>query len=103
MISPRTILLRMLSPCPTMWASPEIWLLGSSTFGAQMAASLGVGYAFAHHISPENAMVAMRTYRSQFEPSQYLDRPYAIITAAVICAETDEEAERLASSVALAI
>jgi luciferase family oxidoreductase group 1 len=68
-----------------------------------MAASLGLGYAFAHHINPENAVEAMRSYRSHFQPSQYLDQPYAIICAAAICAESNEEAERLASSVALAI
>ncbi len=82
---------------------PDIWLLGSSAFGSQMAASLGLGYAFAHHINPENAVAALRGYRTQFKPSKYLDRPYAIITTAVICAESNEEAERLASSVALAI
>lgn len=82
---------------------PEVWLLGSSAFGSQMAASLGVGYAFAHHISPENAIPALRGYRNQFQPSKYLDKPYAIITTAVICADTSEEAEWLASSIALAI
>jgi luciferase family oxidoreductase group 1 len=68
-----------------------------------MAASLGVGYAFAHHINPENAVAALRGYRNQFKASKYLKQPYAIIATAVICAETTEEAERLASSVALAI
>jgi luciferase family oxidoreductase group 1 len=82
---------------------PEIWLLGSSATGSQMAASLGVGYAFAHHINPENAVEAMRGYRAHFQPSKYMDQPYAIICASVICAETNEEAERLATSVALAI
>jgi luciferase family oxidoreductase group 1 len=82
---------------------PEIWLLGSSASGSQIAAELGVGYAFAHHIVPENAVAAMRAYRMQFQPSKYLDRPYAILSTAVICAETNEEAEYLASSVALAI
>lgn len=82
---------------------PDIWMLGSSENGAQMAASLGLGFAFAHHINPQNALSAMRAYRMGFQPSKYLDRPYAIISMAVICAETNEEAERLASSVALAI
>lgn len=82
---------------------PQIWLLGSSAFGSQMAASLGLGYAFAHHINPENALAALRSYRNQFKPSEYLSQPYAILTVAAICAETTEEAERLASSVALAI
>jgi luciferase family oxidoreductase group 1 len=82
---------------------PEIWLLGSSAKGSQMAASLGLGYAFAHHINPENALAALRGYRTQFVPSKYLNKPYAILTSAVICAETNEEAEFLAASVALAI
>lgn len=82
---------------------PQIWLLGSSAVGSQLAASLGVGYAFAHHINPENALAALRNYRSHFKPSEYLSKPYAILTVAAICAETNEEAERLASSVALAI
>jgi luciferase family oxidoreductase group 1 len=94
---------RAVTAMPNDVGFPEIWLLGSSASGSQMAASLGVGYAFAHHIVPENAVVAMRAYRSQFEPSKYLDRPYAILATAVICAETNEEAEYLASSVALAI
>ncbi len=82
---------------------PEIWMLGSSANGAQVAASLGVAFAFAHHINPQNAVVAMRTYREQFQPARALAQPYALIATAVICAETDEEAERLAASVALAI
>jgi luciferase family oxidoreductase group 1 len=82
---------------------PSLWLLGSSTFSSQMAASLGLGFAFAHHINPENALAALQGYRQQFQPSAYLEQPYAILTVALICAETTELAERLASSVALAI
>ena len=82
---------------------PDIWLLGSSANGSEMAASLGVGFAIAHHINPQNAVAAMQTYRANFKPSQYLAQPCALIACSLICAETDEEAERLASSVALAI
>jgi luciferase family oxidoreductase group 1 len=82
---------------------PTIWLLGSSAFGSQLAASLGVGYAFAHHINPENALAALQGYRQHFKPSNYLAQPYSILTVALICAETTEEAEQLASSVALSI
>jgi luciferase family oxidoreductase group 1 len=82
---------------------PDIWLLGSSANGSEMAASLGVAYAFAHHINPQNAIPALRTYRANFKPSKYLEQPYAVIACAVICADTDEEAEWLASSVALSI
>lgn len=94
---------RAVTAMPNDVGFPDIWLLGSSANGAEMAASLGVGFAFAHHIVPENAVPAMRAYRQHFKPSQSLEKPYAIISAAVICAETNEEAERLASSVALAI
>ena len=94
---------RAVTAMPNDVGFPEIWLLGSSPNGAEMAAELGVGFAFAHHINPQNALAAMRTYHSHFKPSQYLEQPYAIICAAVICAETNEQAEWLASSVALAI
>jgi luciferase family oxidoreductase group 1 len=94
---------RAVTAMPNDVGFPDIWLLGSSANGAEMAASLGVGFAFAHHIVPENAVPAMRAYRQHFKPSQSLEKPYAVISAAVICAETNEEAERLASSVALAI
>lgn len=94
---------RAVTAMPNDVGFPDIWLLGSSANGAEMAASLGVGFAFAHHIVPENAVPAMRAYRQHFKPSQSLEKPYSIISAAVICAETNEEAERLASSVALAI
>src|SRR5690606_4099223 len=88
---------------PNYVGFPEIWLLGSSATGSQMAASLDVGYAFAHHINTDNAVDDMRTYRAHFQPSKHLEQAYAPICASVICAETNEEAERLASSVALAI
>ncbi|MCC6453701.1 MAG: LLM class flavin-dependent oxidoreductase [Caldilineaceae bacterium] len=94
---------RAITAMPNDVGFPTIWLLGSSATGSQMAASLGVGYAFAHHINPENAVAALRGYREHFKPSKYLDRPYSILTVALICAETTKEAERLASSVALSI
>jgi luciferase family oxidoreductase group 1 len=94
---------RAITAMPNDVGFPSLWLLGSSTFSSQLAASLGLGFAFAHHINPENALAALQGYRSQFRPSAYLDRPYAILTVALICAETTELAERLASSVALAI
>ena len=82
---------------------PDIWMLGSSANGAQVAAQLGVGFAFAHHINPQNVIPALQAYRAQFQPSDALERPYALIATSVVCAETNEEAERLASSVALGI
>jgi luciferase family oxidoreductase group 1 len=88
---------------PTGVGFPPLWLLGSSGFSAQLAASLGLGFAFAHHINPQNALDALRSYREEFVPSTHLAQPYAILTVAAIVAETPERAEELALSVALAI
>jgi luciferase family oxidoreductase group 1 len=78
-------------------ASPEIWLLGSSDFSAQLAASAGLRFAFAHHIQPEPAISALRFYRDHFQPSRHLDKPESLIAVSVICAETDEKARELAA------
>lgn len=75
---------------------PPIWLLGSSTYGARMAARLGRGYAFAYHFSPEHAVPALRIYREDFRPSEFLGAPHAILGVAVVCAETRERADELA-------
>jgi luciferase family oxidoreductase group 1 len=77
---------------------PPVTLLGSSGFSAQLAASMGLGFAFAHHISPGGAIPAMRSYREGFVQSAHLQRPEAILALSVICAETDEEARYLAAS-----
>jgi luciferase family oxidoreductase group 1 len=77
-------------------ATPEIWLLGSSDFSAQLAASAGLRFAFAHHIQPEPAISALRLYRDNFKPSRYLDKPESLIAVSAICAETDEKARELA-------
>jgi luciferase family oxidoreductase group 1 len=82
---------------------PPIWLLGSSDYSAQAAAISGVGFAFAHHINPTFAVSAIQLYREHFTPSEEeLARPQAILATSVICAETDERAEELAASMALA-
>lgn len=81
---------------------PPLWLLGSSDFSAQAAATLGVGFAFAHHINPDFALSAIRIYKETFTPSHRLHEPKVILTTSVICAETDEEAEKIATSMALA-
>jgi luciferase family oxidoreductase group 1 len=78
-------------------ATPEIWLLGSSEFSAQLAASAGLRFAFAHHIQPEPAIRALRFYRDNFQPSRYLAAPESLIAVTVICAETDEQARELAA------
>lgn len=74
-----------------------IWLLGSSDFSARLAAKLGLPFSFAGHFSPEG-MAAMRLYRHLFEPSDTLSEPYAMIGVPVIAADTDREAQRLATT-----
>jgi len=81
---------------------PPIWLLGSSGYSAQAAGEMGFGYAFAAHFSPADPAPAMCAYRESFEPSEDFERPSAILAVAVICGESDEHAERLASSMELA-
>ncbi|MBT2135423.1 LLM class flavin-dependent oxidoreductase [Croceibacterium sp. LX-88] len=83
---------------PGLGAKVELWMLGSSLFGAQLAARLGMPYAFASHFAPDHLDAALIAYRSQFRPSAYLDKPHAMAAMTVIAAETDEEAELLASS-----
>jgi luciferase family oxidoreductase group 1 len=83
---------------PGLGARVELWMLGSSLFGAQLAARLGLPYAFASHFAPDHLDAALAAYRSQFRPSPALDRPYAMAAMTVIAGETDEEAELLASS-----
>jgi luciferase family oxidoreductase group 1 len=80
---------------------PPIWLLGSSDYSAELAAAVGAGFSFAHHFASHDAAAAMRSYRERFRPSRQRERPYAILAVAAIAAETDEAAERLASTVDL--
>jgi luciferase family oxidoreductase group 1 len=93
---------RSVRATPNDIALPPIWLLGSSDFSAQAAAILGVGFAFAHHINPGFALPAIQLYREQFTPSEHLKQSQVILTTSIICAETDEKADELASSIALA-
>jgi luciferase family oxidoreductase group 1 len=83
---------------PGLGAQVELWMLGSSLFGAQLAARLGLPYAFASHFAPDHLDAALAAYRSQFRPSAALDKPHAMAAMTVIAAETDEEAELIASS-----
>jgi luciferase family oxidoreductase group 1 len=87
---------RAITAVPGRGYSPEIWLLGSSGYSAQVAGLLGLPFAFAHHFSAENTLPALRLYREAFRPSTVLDQPYAMIGVSAICADSDEEAERLA-------
>lgn len=75
-----------------------IWILGSSLFGAQLAAHLGLPYAFASHFAPAHMMAAIRIYRERFRPSEQLERPYVMLGVNVLAADTDEEARVLATS-----
>ena len=72
-----------------------LWILGSSTFGAQLAALLGLPYAFAAHFAPDDLDAALDVYRSTFQPSAQLDRPYAMVCVHGVVADTDDEARRL--------
>src|SRR5215204_5787879 len=76
-----------------------IWILGSSTFGAELAAQLGLPYAFASHFAPDALLVALDIYRNQFRPSKQLDHPYAMVGVNVVAADTDEEARRLFTTI----
>lgn len=76
-----------------------IWMLGSSLFGAQLAAYLGLPYAFASHFAPDALEDAIATYRGTFRPSAQLDKPYFMLAVNVIAADTDAEAARLRTSV----
>jgi luciferase family oxidoreductase group 1 len=75
-----------------------IWLLGSSLFSAQLAAYLGLPFAFASHFAPDAMLQALAIYRQHFRPSAQLDRPYAMLGLNIVAAETDAEAARLFTS-----
>ncbi|ONB71850.1 hypothetical protein AQ905_00120 [Burkholderia pseudomallei] len=75
-----------------------IWLLGSSLFSAQLAAMLGLPFAFASHFAPDYLMRALDVYRAQFRPSAALDKPYAMVGVNVFAADTDDDARRLFTS-----
>ena len=76
-----------------------LWILGSSLFGAELAAMLGLPYAFASHFAPGQMIDAIALYRDRFQPSDQLDRPYVMLGFNCIAADTDEEAALLATSV----
>ena len=80
---------------------PPIWLLGSSDYSSELAAQVGMGYAFAHHFASYDAVAAMTNYRAHFKRTGWRETPYAILGVAVVSAETDAEAERLAASMDL--
>jgi luciferase family oxidoreductase group 1 len=83
---------------PGVGLKVPLWILGSSLFGAQLAAALGLPFAFASHFAPDHLMEALEIYRRQFRPSETLDRPYAMAGLSVVAADSDAEAHRLFTS-----
>ncbi len=92
---------RTIRVMPTGVPLPPLFLLGSSDYSAQLAAAIGVGFSFAHHFATHDAVAPMRFYREHFRPSAWRETPAAILAVAVVCAETDCEAEHLATTVDL--
>lgn len=86
---------------PATGQQPAMWLLGSSGYSAQVAGLLGLPFAFAHHFSSENTLPALALYRETFRASPLLEKPYAMIAASVLAADTDAEARRIALPSAL--
>jgi len=86
---------------PGVGTNVPVWLLGSSTFSAQLAAVLGLPFAFASHFAPALLLEAISAYRSNFSPSAHLAKPYLAAGVPLVAAETDEEAGRLATSAML--
>lgn len=87
---------------PGQGSQVPVWILGSSLYGAQLAAALGLPYAFASHFAPDALEAALATYRDAFRPSAQLARPHAMIAVNVFAAETDAEGARLRSTMQLA-
>ena len=87
-----------LQATPGRGANVEMWVLGSSLFGAQLSAMLGLPYAFASHFAPAQLDRALEVYREKFTPSETLDRPHVMAGMTVVCADSDDEAVLLASS-----
>jgi luciferase family oxidoreductase group 1 len=83
---------------PAAGTNVPLWILGSSTFGAQLAAELGLPYAFASHFAPELLGPALAIYRQRFKPSEQLARPHAMVGVNIIAADTDAQARRLATT-----
>ena len=85
-------------PTPGRGAEPEFWMLGSSLFGAQLAAKLGLPYAFASHFAPDHLDAALELYRRDFQPSEACEKPHVMAAMNLFVADSEEDAEYLASS-----
>ena len=89
---------QLVQAVPGAGQAVPVWILGSSTYGAQLAAALGLPYAFASHFAPADMEAALNLYRTQFKPSEHLAKPYVMLGLNVVAAETDAEALRLFTS-----
>jgi luciferase family oxidoreductase group 1 len=87
-----------LQAVPAAGTEVPLWILGSSTYGAQLAAELGLPYAFASHFAPDQLLVALDIYRARFKPSEQLERPHVAVGVNIIAAEDDAQARRLATT-----
>jgi luciferase family oxidoreductase group 1 len=85
-------------PTPGLGARPEFWMLGSSLFGARLAARLGLPYAFASHFAPDHLDSALELYRRDFQPSEHCEKPHVMAAMNLFVGDTEEEAEYLATS-----
>ena len=85
-------------PTPGVGAKPQFWMLGSSLFGAQLAAKLGLPYAFASHFTPDHLDTALELYRRDFQPSEACEKPHVMVAMNLFVADTEDEAEYLATS-----
>jgi luciferase family oxidoreductase group 1 len=92
---------RNIRAMPADVALPPVYLLGSSDYSAELAAMIGAGFAFAHHFATHDAVEAMTRYRDRFRPSVALAQPHAILGIAAVCADTQAEADRLATTIDL--
>ena len=89
---------RQVQAVPAAGTEVPLWILGSSTYGAQLAAEFGLPYAFPSHFAPDLLLPALEIYRSRFKPSQQLARPHAMIGVNIVAADSDAEARRLATT-----
>ena len=85
-------------PTPGVGAKPQFWMLGSSLFGAQLAAKLGLPYAFASHFAPDHLDTALELYRRDFQPSEACEKPHVMVAMNLFVADTEDEAEYLATT-----
>ena len=89
---------QVIQAVPAAGTNVPLWILGSSLFGAHLAAELGLPYSFASHFAPDELLQAIKIYRQKFKPSAQLDKPYVMAGINIIAADTDREATRLATT-----